>query len=245
MAQDVGGWLRRRPLVMLSPHPDDLCYSLGALLARRDCTRDLAVVAFTVSRFTPGMARHRGDPLAVTALRRDEDVRYMDSLGVARVDLGLDDCTVRSACWRDWVQVSCSAAVDACLQAAIRSALRARPDARVLAPLGLGGNKDHLAVRDAALRTVSSNDLVLYEDLPYAAGVGLEGIASYVRQIAPRFGSALAPMRESIGHKLAMAAVSYPSQLRQSDTDAFARHAVAVGGTGPPAERVWILREHM
>jgi hypothetical protein len=43
---------------------------------------------------------------------------------------------------------------------------------RIVAPLGVGGNPDHLTVREAALSLWSRShgcDLALYEDLPYAA----------------------------------------------------------------------------
>ncbi len=232
-----------RPLILLSPHPDDLCYSLGGFLARRDCTGDVAVVSFTASRLTPGMAVHRGDPVTTSALRRAEDARYLAGLGAARIDLGLDDCTLRSACSRDWFNAPWPRAAGACVRAAIRSALRSSPRARVVAPLGLGGNADHLAVRDAALRTVPPADLVFYEDLPYAADVGTARIERLVEEFAPRFSPVVLPMPDGIGSKLVTAAVSYPSQFRPSDGDALTRHARGVGGAGAPAERVWILQE--
>lgn len=232
-----------RPLALLSPHPDDLCYSLGGVLGQRDCSADVAIAAFTISRFAPLMTTHLGDASVVSAARRDEDIGYWRALGAGRIDLGLSDCTVRSQRWQDWFKVPCDPSSLGKLAEAISAVAAERPEALVVAPLALGGNTDHIAVRDAALATVPAGNLLLYEDLPYAASIGPDAVTSAARARLPGFTSLLLPMPGGADAKLAAAAAHYPSQFRPADAEAIASYAVAVGGSARPAERVWLVQE--
>jgi hypothetical protein len=70
---------------------------------------------------------HRGDAAEVSAVRLAEDIGHWRAVGAARTDLGLPDCTVRSARWQDWFEVPCPPATGARLAEAIAAALIGSP----------------------------------------------------------------------------------------------------------------------
>jgi DNA-binding response OmpR family regulator/LmbE family N-acetylglucosaminyl deacetylase len=65
------------------------------------------------------------------------------------------------------------------------------PDSRILVPAGVGGNPDHVRVRDAALRTLAARPdqvIGLYADLPYAASLWHWGTEDMAGALAGRDG---------------------------------------------------------
>lgn len=140
--------------LLLSPHPDDLVYSAYAMLSDRSRPK-LAITFFNVSRFTRfGLLPKR----IVTLARTVED----------RLALGIAGCKVRFLNEPDSI-----ARGEAPIPVAPRLPnLFGSPPARIVAPLGVGGNSDHVIVRGVAMslwRRAPECELVLYEDLPYAA----------------------------------------------------------------------------
>jgi LmbE family N-acetylglucosaminyl deacetylase len=140
--------------VLLSPHPDDLVYSAYTMLSDRS-RHKLAITFFNVSTFTRfGLLPRR----FVTLARTFEDL----------LALGIAGCRVRFLYEPDSV-----ARGEAPIQVAPRLPdLFDSPPSRVVAPLGVGGNPDHVIIRGVAMslwRRAPECELVLYEDLPYAA----------------------------------------------------------------------------
>jgi LmbE family N-acetylglucosaminyl deacetylase len=230
------------PLTMLSPHPDDLCFSIGGLLARGLSGAAHAIVAFSRSRYAPQTLDADGDETKVTALRGAEDSRYLANIGATRTALGLPDCTLRSDRWQDYFEVDCAPALLRRLLDAIGPLVSDRPSATVLSPLAIGGHRDHLAVRDTALATVPIERLMFYEDLPYAGECEDEDIRALVLGIDRALMPTVVPIADGIRAKLGTAAACYPSQLLDEDRRAIEAHAHAVGGELGPAERLWSLR---
>jgi LmbE family N-acetylglucosaminyl deacetylase len=102
------------------------------------------------------------DSRAFMALRREEDRAALALAGRAAVGLGFLDAQYRPP-------------GDELAPGALAGALaRAVPEARHLhAPAGLGGHRDHVACREAALAAARTGvPVALYADLPYAARVG-------------------------------------------------------------------------
>lgn len=174
--------------VFIAPHLDDIALSCGGY-ARRLTAAGRRVVIVTVC--TADVPDHW--PLSAAAQhvhgewrlgprpyarRRAEDETACTVLGADAVHLGMLDAVYRldgagaPLYARDFIGIP-PHPLDRRrhvedVAAAVRTALALEPDARVFAPLGVGGHVDHTLVRAAVERAVPAVRLRYYEDFPYA-----------------------------------------------------------------------------
>ncbi|ABD12722.1 hypothetical protein CcI156_15015 [Frankia sp. CcI156] len=221
-------------VLLVSPHPDDLAWSVGATVATlAGAGHDLhAVTVFGRSRYAPGSAAH-GDAASVTALRTAEDAAWADRhAGAALVSLRLPDASLRG--YTDDTEMG--AAADPGLVrrvadglAALAAAVRPR---FLLAPMAVGGHVDHEVVRRAvdavAPCLVPEPSVVWYADLPYAAATG---------PAPTRAGTLVAagPYRRAIERGV----LYYPSQLPGEHLPVLHRYLAAEGGERLRTDEPW------
>jgi hypothetical protein len=166
-------------IVYLSPHYDDICFSLGGLA--RTLGRGRLVNLFTRDAWAPrhGIRRATDAPTVAhaVALRDAEDARFAEACGLERHDLGLDSAALRGRGSRDLAGVTddrgmLAAPLDALLARIARDAPAGRPLA-LFVPAGVGGHVNHVATMAhvAAARPALEPRwrLHFYEDLPYGA----------------------------------------------------------------------------
>lgn len=164
--------------IYLSPHHDDVCFSIGCLAGRFG--GDL-VNLFTLSAYVAidmdlpadGMAR----VAVVSRLRRQEDQRFVQAARLLRHDLRLREPPLIGYGPFDLTGLDVEvAALSAILMPYLLAMLPGDGDpgaARLYCPMGIGGHRNHLstllAVRRAydALRRRCA--VFLYEDLHYAS----------------------------------------------------------------------------
>jgi LmbE family N-acetylglucosaminyl deacetylase len=143
--------------LLLSPHPDDVVYSAFSILSD-GLRRKVVATPFNVSDFSR-LKRSLKLPREIVSLwRTTEDRIVMRALGVQVTYLFLPDSLIRGKREINGLE-------------RLTRRLSANT-ARIIAPLGVGGHADHIAIRDFALRQFRVKlvpELVLYEDLPYAA----------------------------------------------------------------------------
>ena len=164
----------------LSPHFDDICFSLGAFVARR--RQGILLTFFSNSIH---VANHSYDPgrsistsLAFTsALRRAEDLAFAQEVGLHQVVAGLDEATFRGrGSWDTESSVNDAVLLNDTAMNAIVAAVQSRPISPrpwLYCPMGIGGHVDHATI----LRIVMNNYDTLqnvyrigfYEDLHYAS----------------------------------------------------------------------------
>ncbi len=153
-------------MLFLSPHLDDAILSCPAYMQRL-LKQGREVRIATV--FTEGGAGAEEE----YRKRRREDRRAARELGVAAIHLGFTDAPFRSPRYRDFCGIAFGRAREypaTCrlvAEAIARLIRRLRPE-RVLAPLAVGNHVDHRLVRDASLAVASPEELLFYEDRPYA-----------------------------------------------------------------------------
>lgn len=165
---------RARPLLVLSPHFDDACFSLGGfLLSVRN--------GELVNVFTQGIHLARRwraqDQQGVYAIRDAEDAAFAKRCALSRSDLGCEEPPLRGR-----RPNGLGGLADDIEQ--IRAAMLAHLDKRarafapgekgvLLAPLGAGRHVNHRAVAhvvaDALPRLSPFWRVYFYEDLPYAS----------------------------------------------------------------------------
>ena len=154
----------RAPVVILSPHPDDAVLSAWSVLTRDGDVRVLNVCAAVPPPGpAPAWDRLTGARDAAERMRERlaEDATALARVGREAVNLEFLDAQYRDA------PLDPSA-----LAASIREAAGAARE--LWAPAGIGGHRDHVEVRDAALAIARDGGppVSLYAELPYAARRG-------------------------------------------------------------------------
>lgn len=236
--------------LFLSPHADDICFSLGDLARRRRAGTLLTI--FSRSAYVaPRPAAATMSAAAVSELRLAEDAAFAAACGLVMETGGLPDAPLASRA---------SFAVDAVVDATQRlepllldrvASLRARhPTASrpwLFCPSGIGGHVDHVAVMNVVARRIDTLQSIykvcFYEDLPYASDVlkrstGLRRLAhSLPRHTLVRCSWELGA---GVAEKIDLLRL-YPSQfaVAPSSLDDFSP-APYVGRT--PHEAVWTVQ---
>ncbi|UQS29889.1 PIG-L family deacetylase [Streptomyces fradiae] len=165
--------LRRGRTLLVSPHPDDVAYSCGGLLAAvgRPAHATLLTV-FTRSAWALPRRLRRAGARVVSERRREEELRYCRLRGLAEYrPLGFADAGLRG--YDDESELSSPAEADdvrGAVEEAVAEAIRDAGADTVLAPAAVGGHVDHLLVHGAVRGAVGRGGplTLFYEDLPYA-----------------------------------------------------------------------------
>ena len=228
----------------LSPHSDDVAFSLGAaLLDGRFC--DLTVVTgFSVSSCTDedsGMGTAR-----VTELRKQEDKAFFGTMRKRPQTIYLDrlDAPLRLNIPEEDVCKMVSGRADGVEVEQLADCLVRTMQEKVvlMAPLGLGSHVDHLiAHRAACLMMRYGYAVAFYEDLPYAAEMPLSAIKSTVDKVARSSSTALTPIliRSKADSSVKAAAVkAYQSQTDTRTITRIITHGLRLGGD-IIVERLW------
>jgi LmbE family N-acetylglucosaminyl deacetylase len=236
-------------VLILSPHCDDVAFSLGASMMAREwgavaTGNDVTgAVIFSESRYSL-LRGWDNDVAAQTAVRNAEELAAADMAGYRVEFLGFPEPGVRSGYAKvtdifspdlDFTLDPVWAAVDARLRQLLRG-FDAAGGGIVLAPLGIGHHVDHrmtAAVFRSALPDLPRVQPAFYEDLPYAARFSSQEI----RRLVPA-DLALRPVLFSAGKledKLRLLRV-YESQVSADDYDSVAAHWDCRGR----AELVWM-----
>jgi len=167
--------------IYLSPHHDDVCFSLGHGAA---LTGGALVNVFTSSLYvatSPDLPADReGRLAAVSALRAAEDARFAAGAGLERHDIGLAEPPVIGRNPFDLRELKAEVDLlsDRLLPLVMRLIDAAGDGARPVlhCPLGIGGHRNHVSVLMAVRRgwpqLARRCELRCYEDLPYASNAG-------------------------------------------------------------------------
>lgn len=160
--------------IYLSPHFDDVCFSIGWRAAQ---TGGALVNAFTRSDYVarPDIVVPAGERgvAFVSTMREGEDASFALAAGLVRHDLGLDDAGLDGSDPFDPAGLEQHAAsLAASLSGVLHALLPESGGAVVHSPIGIGGHRDHLAMALAAFRLCREMPrafaMLFYEDLPYA-----------------------------------------------------------------------------
>jgi hypothetical protein len=238
-------------IVYLSPHYDDICFSLGGLA--RTLGRGRIVNLFTRDAWAPrhGIRWATDGPTVAhaAALRDAEDARFARACGLERHDLGLDSAALRGRGSRDLAGVAEDrGALAAPLAALLADIAGDAPAGRPLAlfvPAGIGGHANHVAtmahVAGARPALKPRWRLHFYEDLPYGA------VRAVRRQGLLRLFAYMSPARP-VRHALPLDAEAkvalvnlYASQFVEDVVD-LARFTPASRWPKTAHEAVWTFR---
>lgn len=159
-----------RPSLILSPHQDDIAFSMGGalLLGRIDCP--VAFNVFTNSRYT---IHGDGDVMTVSALRLQEDQAYMKRFGLLTRYFGFSDASDRN--YKDeqeYMSEQANARSDIIwndVSRILKTAINEMDPAVIYAPLAIPSMIDHRIVAEIASEMLEEGlSVIFYEDWGYA-----------------------------------------------------------------------------
>ena len=181
--------LRAQPVVVLSPHFDDACLSLGGLLLALG--GGTLINVFTRSRYLVNSDIAEPSEDHVHATRDAEDRAFAARCGLERIDLRCASPGLKHRSARDLTGLEEDIAqASALIVEELDRLAGAAGRAFLFCPMGIGVHVNHRATTEIVLRNLArirkSYDVCLYEDLPYAANL--------VRRI-----SALARIKRRLG----------------------------------------------
>jgi len=171
--------------IYLSPHLDDVSFSCSGAICH-SIQQGLQVLIVTIFAAEP---RPPFSPLAQIfhqfwqipedtspyQIRKKEDEEAMRALGVDYVWLDWLDVIYRDSTLsqfsdlNDYETLFSHDPAFPLLQEWLIDLHATYPDATIVAPLGIGGHRDHCIVFQAALQSLEHASLAFFEDFPYAA----------------------------------------------------------------------------
>lgn len=228
-------------VLAISPHPDDIALSCGGLVRMMVTTKLTIVNCFTLSVYAPLANINPQTPELVHSLRKSEDINYVQRVNAGRLDLKLDDITLRYP-QKKWLLEDPPLDEAFCeLKERLTEVLEQYPTALILCPLAIGNNVDHYFVREVVREaTLTGQETVYYEDLPYGAWVGGPSeVAVYTQNVLPSIYQAVAvDVTKVFQDKLSDIAV-YESQISDTDFEDVKSYAAELGASNAYVERFW------
>ncbi len=169
---------RHRPVVVLSPHFDDACFSLGCFLAA--VGHGTLINIFTKGTYLARqnrIARAAVDSSAVFHIRDAEDSTFGERCGLTRHDLGCEEPSLLGRRPNDlrYIEDDATRILNPVITALDMIAQTFTPVERgfLFCPLGIGRHCNHRATAEMVLRQLAiitkRYDVLFYEDQPYAA----------------------------------------------------------------------------
>jgi hypothetical protein len=160
--------------IYLSPHYDDIAFSLGARVAAMPGGK--LVNLFTRSGYVAGTPTNHWPDAAtierVMVLRCEEDTAFSTRYRLERLDLGLDEPPVRRR--SPWDLAGLADDIEQ-VRTPLTQLLGSLASAsQIFCPAGIGGHVNHLAVRAVVVQLLPElreHSVLFYEDLPYAASL--------------------------------------------------------------------------
>ncbi|SHG39421.1 PIG-L deacetylase family protein [Streptoalloteichus hindustanus] len=231
-------------LLLVSPHPDDIAYSCGGVVAAHlgEATATLLTV-FGRSEWTVSPRLAAEGQEAVSRVRAEEDRRYCDAHGIAYTLLDFPDASLRG--YDDEGELTARVADDPLTDEVVdvlAEAVRAAAPDLVLAPAGMGDHIDHLMVHEALRRVDHEFSTLYYEDIPYSAHHEITGVEDTMRGARKLEPFHVFDISSAIDDKIAGMLV-YESQ---TDEQAIADMRHHNGRVAPAeaafAERLWTAR---
>ena len=223
--------------IVISPHADDAAYSIGGLIQKSIFKSQIHILTlFGRSNFRR-KSGFESDWRSVTRLRKREDTTFAMRIGVGLTYFDFPEAGLRIGPEQDIFtnSVHATVAIPEKLSARARVLFdRLRPRC-LIAPLAIGGHRDHLIARQLAATEARQRRLPLfyYEDLPYVAYLSPRELTAHTRSLDRKLRAAYVPIDlEAKLNNLTL----YRSQISAEELQIVSRYTVRLP---QPAERLW------
>jgi len=236
--------------LFLSPHPDDVCFSIGYLASRRAEGRLLTVFPGSYYRVEPGL-RSPQNIRTTTAVRLGEDAAFGVACGLRPRFLKFNDAMARNQPVFGLQNVH--QVVGVIQDRLCRSLVGSRGSEGAIVrpwlfcPVGIGGHVDHVAVLLVVLKNLQMLTrfyrVAFYEDLYYASFPKWRstGLTAFFKLLnGQRLERVDFPLdEEGRASKLGLISL-YRSQLTP-EISTIEAYSPAVPGPSMPHEAVWLF----
>lgn len=175
--------------LLISPHSDDIAYSLGGALIKDFFEKPISLVTvFTQSNFSPRLKLD--SPEEITRIRQLEDLEFTRKMGIQYRSFRFPEPPLRGKITHEDIFGNLDPSSDPVYKEVYRSLsklIKQFPNASVVSPLALGNNIDHTIVSKACFSICQENgiEIAFYEDVPYALLLTLKQIENKVFEIKP------------------------------------------------------------
>lgn len=228
-----------RRILFLSPHADDVAYSIGGIVARIWTTADLHLITvFGVSGWALPRENFGSCVGGISLARKQEDRAYCARWGINYEALS---CFDSAAVGYDTATELSTLVYDDSRAEAVIDLIRTKVSERnpdiVFAPCGIGGHVEHLIVRQA-VDDLHDVEVLYYEDIPYSSKLSLSKLETLLsgQGLMP----ALTADIESVLKRKCADMWSYRTQTTLSTINGMLVHSARVGANiGRYAERIW------
>lgn len=188
IGQQVPFMGNRIKTILVSPHSDDIAFSIGGTLLQNIFTRPILMVTiFTKSNYSPCININESD--TISKVRHLEDVEFADKLEIEFQSFNFSEPPLRGYPSRD-IFANNDPASDPIypeVYDALSKLIQSSQCEQIVSPMGLGNHIDHNIVCNICCRIAKENNirLVFYEDLHYASRLTLKQIKERAYSISP------------------------------------------------------------
>ena len=231
--------------LFLSPHADDIAYSLGGVILKGIIDEGMLVTVFQRSSHVPNIQATASIDEG-SAIRFQEDCTYTASTGLAYQSLGLPEAIDRGYQNFDVICQEDNYATDpdrAEYESVIQALLAQQPQATTIwVPLAIGCHIDHVIVNRAVLNWQPKHNptLIFYEDLPYTAYWDRARLDDWMIEHIGQTQAELIDISDVFAQKMHNITI-YQSQVNDQDTAGVKQHGLSLV-PGFATERIWRKR---
>lgn len=174
--------------ILVSPHSDDIAYSLGGTLLQNFFNRPiLMVTVFTKSNYSPCIKI--SDSEIISKVRHLEDVGFADKLEIDFQSFNFNEPPLRGYTRMDIFANNnpTSDPIYTEVHNTLLKLIKSYPCNLIVSPMGLGNHIDHIILCHICSRIAKENNIriVFYEDLQYASMLSLKQIKVRANSINP------------------------------------------------------------
>jgi len=230
--------------ILISPHSDDIAYSLGGTLLNNYFEKPaILVTVFTKSDFSPRLKLT--DSEEITRIRCLEDIKFTKKIGVEYLGLHFSEPTFRGKISHKEIFFSDPFSdpiydeVYLCLSKLINN----YPNAHVVCPMSLGNNIDHRIIFESCLLICRKNSIAIsyYEDIPYASLLTLKQIKNKAFAIKPDIKPINIDITSIFNEKLTNLRL-YKTQIGKKVPNGVFTHALRIGINENVIDFVWNIK---
>jgi LmbE family N-acetylglucosaminyl deacetylase len=174
--------------ILVSPHSDDIAYSIGGTVLQNIFTGPLLMVTvFTRSNYSPCIKIYNSE--IISRIRHLEDVTFADKLKIEFQRFNFSEPPLRGYSRRE-IFANYNPASDPIyteVYDALSTLIQSSQCELIVSPMGLGNHIDHNIVCNICCRIAKENNIriVFYEDLQYASLLTLKQIKIRAHSISP------------------------------------------------------------
>ncbi len=155
--------------IFISPHFDDICFSMSGLLQNLDNFNKTIINVFTNSCYIRRMSMPYMDQFKrmqiISDIRNNEDIIFCNKYNIKQINLGLFETSSKT--------IINNEQKDADILSKIENVIDFNEEQLIFVPMGIGYHEDHIQIFNIFKNLITEKEnikskLVLYEDLPYS-----------------------------------------------------------------------------